>query len=102
MAGCGEKERETIRPEFDRSIMIDFQGAKINSDTGFLVRREIDERFGVLEPSESELEDTRSWVHTNHFHAEVIAMPLHRVLHTGRPAHSCRLKLRLHPRSCHP
>ena len=24
----GERERETIRPEFDRSIMIDFQGAK--------------------------------------------------------------------------
>ena len=37
MAGSGEEERETIRPEFDRSIMIDFQGAKITSDTGFLV-----------------------------------------------------------------
>ena len=23
MIGCGERERETIRPEFDRSIMID-------------------------------------------------------------------------------
>jgi hypothetical protein len=66
MVGCGEKERETIRPEFDRSIMIDFQGAKITSDTGFLLMREIDERFGILGPIESELEDTRSWVHSNH------------------------------------
>ena len=66
MVGYGEKERETIRPEFDRSIVIDFQGAKITSDTGFLLLREIDERFNILGPIESELEDTRSWVHTNH------------------------------------
>jgi hypothetical protein len=46
MAGSGEEERETMRPHFDRSIMIDFQGAKITSDTGFLLLREIDERFG--------------------------------------------------------
>jgi hypothetical protein len=30
--------------------MIDFQGAKITSDTGFLLLREIDERFGILGP----------------------------------------------------
>lgn len=29
MVGCGERERETVRPEFDRSIMIDFQEAKV-------------------------------------------------------------------------
>ena len=60
MHGSGEKERETIRPEFDPSIMIDFQGARITSDTGFLLLREVDERFGILGPIESELEDTRS------------------------------------------
>ncbi len=47
MHGSGEEERETIRPEFDRSIMIDFQGAKITSDTGFLLLREIDDLFGI-------------------------------------------------------
>jgi len=47
MRGSGEEQNGTIRPEFDRSIMIDFQGAKINSDTGFLLLREIDERFGI-------------------------------------------------------
>jgi len=36
--------------------MIDFQGAKITSDTGFFLLREIDERFGILGPIESELE----------------------------------------------
>jgi hypothetical protein len=35
--------------------MLDFQGAKITSDTDFLLLREIDERFGILGPIESEL-----------------------------------------------
>jgi hypothetical protein len=60
MRGSGEKEKETMRLEVDRSIMIDFQGAKITRDTGFLLLREMDERFGILGPIETELEDTRS------------------------------------------
>lgn len=60
MHGSCEERRETIRPQFDRSIMMDFQGAKITSDAGFLLLREIDERFGVLGPVDRELEGTRS------------------------------------------
>jgi len=41
----GDKKTGTIRPDLDRSINIDFQGAKITSDTGFLVMREVDQRF---------------------------------------------------------
>ena len=37
----GDKKTGTIRPDFDRSISIDFQGAKITADTGFLLMREI-------------------------------------------------------------
>jgi hypothetical protein len=66
MSGSGEKERETIRPEFNRSIMIDLQGSKTTSDTGFLLLREMNERFGILDPMGSELEDGRSWVHSKH------------------------------------
>ena len=29
MRAFGDKQRGTIRPEFDRSVSIDFQGAKI-------------------------------------------------------------------------
>ena len=54
LVGNGEEERETIRPDFDRSIMTDFQGAKITSDTGFLLLREKGERFGILGPIGSE------------------------------------------------
>ncbi len=45
MRAVGDKKTGTIRPDFDRSISIDFQGAKITSDTGFLLMREIDQRF---------------------------------------------------------
>ena len=79
MVGSGEKERDTIRPEFDRSIMIDFQGAKITSDTGFLLLREIDERFGILGPIESELEDTRSRVHSNHTQLQMVRQRIYQM-----------------------
>ncbi|MFZ0942778.1 MAG: hypothetical protein WB930_16165 [Syntrophobacteraceae bacterium] len=45
MRAVGDKKRGTIRPDFDRSISIDFQGAKITTDAGFLLIREIDQRF---------------------------------------------------------
>jgi hypothetical protein len=44
MLAVGDKKTGTIRPDFDRSISIDFQGAKITTDTGFLLMREIDQR----------------------------------------------------------
>lgn len=37
MLNNGERQKEAIRPHFNRSIMIDFQGAKITSD-GILFR----------------------------------------------------------------
>jgi hypothetical protein len=45
MRAVGDKKRGTIRPDFDRSISIDFQRAKITTDAGFLLIREIDQRF---------------------------------------------------------
>ena len=47
MLANGESQKEVIRPDFNRAIMIDFYGAKITSDVGFLLVREIDERFRV-------------------------------------------------------
>ncbi|MGO9372099.1 MAG: hypothetical protein ACLQBD_08355 [Syntrophobacteraceae bacterium] len=57
MRAVGDKQTRTIRQEFDRSISIDFQGSKINSDTGFLVMREIDQRLNILSAPESQNED---------------------------------------------
>jgi hypothetical protein len=60
MIGSGERRKEVIRPDFNRAIMIDFQGAKITSDVGFLFMREIDERFKIIAPVGDCLEDLRS------------------------------------------
>jgi len=79
MHGSGEEQNDTIRPEFDRSIMIDFQGAKITSDTGFLLLREIDERFGILGPIERELEDARSWVHLSHTQLQMVRQRVYQI-----------------------
>ena len=50
MLDSGESQKEAIRPDFNRSIMIDFQGATISSDTGFILLREVDERFRIIDP----------------------------------------------------
>jgi len=59
MSGSGERKRGPIRLDFNRSIKVDFQGATQSSDTGFLVLREIDERFGIMEAIGEALEDKR-------------------------------------------
>ena len=63
MLASGESRQEVIRPDFNRAILIDFQGATITSDAGFLLVREIDERFKIIAPLEDCLEDTRSVAH---------------------------------------
>jgi hypothetical protein len=62
----GASQEEVIRPDFNRAIRIDFQGAKISSDVGFLLVREIDERFRIIDPIKDGLEDLRSPAHTKH------------------------------------
>ena len=47
MHGNGEAQKEVIRPDFNKSIFIDFAGAKITSHAGFLLIREVDQRFGI-------------------------------------------------------
>jgi len=61
-----------IRPDFNRAIMIDFQGAKITSDVGFILLREIDERFRIIDPMQDCLEDLRSPNHTKHSSVQMI------------------------------
>ena len=48
MPDSGENQKEAIHPDFNRAIMIDFQGAQITLDVGFLLMREIDNRFNAV------------------------------------------------------
>jgi hypothetical protein len=45
--GYGERKKGALRPDFNRSIKMDFQGATLCTDTGFLLLREIASWQGI-------------------------------------------------------
>ena len=59
MIHSGAERTNGIRCRFNPSVGINFQGAKISSDTGILLLREIDERFGITSALEGILQDSR-------------------------------------------
>jgi len=79
MLGEGGSPKVALRPDFNRSILVDFQGAKISSDTGFLLLREMDERFGVIGPMSDCLEDRRSPVHSRHSLVQMIRQRVYQI-----------------------
>ena len=79
MLDSGESQKEVIRPDFNRAIMIDFQGAKITSDVGFLLMREIDDRFKIIAPMGDCLEDLRSSTHSKHSLVQMIRQRIYQI-----------------------
>ena len=80
MPECGESQKEAIRPDFNRAIMIDFQGAKITSDVSFLLLREIDERFRIIDPMKDCLADLRSPAHTKHALVQMVRQRVYQIV----------------------
>jgi hypothetical protein len=72
MLDSGESQEKAIRPDFNRAIMIDFQDATISSDTGFILLREVDERFKIIDPMKGCLEDLRLPSHTRHSMVQMV------------------------------
>ncbi len=79
MSASGESSNGYLRPDFDRSIMMDFLGAKLSSDTGFILMRELDQRHKVIAPIADALEDNRSASHTKHSLIQMIRQRLHQM-----------------------
>jgi hypothetical protein len=79
MLDSGESQNEVIRPDFNRTIMIDFHGAKITSDVGFLLMREKDDRFKIIAPMGDCLEDLRCPKHTEHSLVHMIRQRVYRI-----------------------
>ncbi|MDP6367905.1 MAG: IS1380 family transposase, partial [Nitrospinota bacterium] len=77
--GGGGGQKEVLGPDFNRSILVDFQGAIISSDTGFLVLREMDGRFDIIGPMSGCLEDRRSPVRTRHSLVQVIRQRVYQI-----------------------
>jgi len=79
MLGAGEAEKGTIRPDFNRSIFIDFAGARITSDAGFLLMREVNQRFGIIGSGCRHLEDDRSVYHKKHTFEQMIRQRVYQI-----------------------
>lgn len=72
MNHAGEPENSSVVPSFNCSIQIDFQGARISSDAGVLMLREIDERFHITAPMKDCLDDPRRASHLRHSYVDLI------------------------------
>ena len=79
MLGNGEAKKEAIRPDFNKSIFIAFAGAKITSDAGFLLMREVDQRFAIIESGCNHLVDERSASHKKHTYEQMIRQRVYQI-----------------------
>ena len=61
----GESENSVLRPDFDRSLKLEFHGSRITSDAGLIAYRELDAVFGLTESAGEKLLDWRIGSNTN-------------------------------------
>ena len=62
----GDGRKRALRVQFDRRVKLEFHGAKITSDGGLLLYRELDEALGLSGLAEEALQDTRTGKNTQH------------------------------------
>ncbi len=62
----GERVKETLKLQFDRRLRLEFHGARITSDAGLLVFRELDGALGLTEMAPTCLQDTRGGRNVQH------------------------------------
>ncbi len=62
----GESKKEALRVQFEPSVKMEFHGAKLTSDGGLIVYRELDEVLGLTTLAEEVLQDSRTGQNTQH------------------------------------
>ena len=62
----GDRKKRALRVSYDRSLKLEFHGAKITSDAGLLLYRELDDVFGLTALVEGVLADTRTGKNVQH------------------------------------
>jgi hypothetical protein len=55
----GETQEQPFQLSFNSSLRVDFQGARVTSDGGLILVRELDERLGLSELMGQHLSDSR-------------------------------------------
>jgi hypothetical protein len=55
----GDTEKQPFQLSFNSSLRVDFQGARVTSDGGLILVRELDERLGFGELVDRHLSDSR-------------------------------------------
>jgi hypothetical protein len=60
----GESKNGVLRPDFDRSLRLEFHGSRITSDAGLIAYRELDEVFGLTDFAGKNLLDWRTGSNT--------------------------------------
>jgi len=55
----GETQNRSFQLSFNSSLKVDFQGARVTSDGGLILVRELDERLGLSVLIERHLSDSR-------------------------------------------
>ena len=62
----GEAQKTPLRMGFDGSIKLEFHGAKLTSDAGLLVYRELDDAVHLTASAAGQLTDVRTGSNTQH------------------------------------
>jgi hypothetical protein len=62
----GERQSRPLRLGFDRRVKLEFHGARVTSDAGLLLYRELDETLGLMQVAEGKLVDPRRGRNTQH------------------------------------
>ena len=62
----GEARTDALRLGFDRTLKLQFHGAKLSSDTGLFPYRDLDEAVGLTESAAAELFDFRTGTNIQH------------------------------------
>jgi hypothetical protein len=62
----GERKKRPLRLTFDRRVKLEFHGARVSSDGGLLLYRELEEKLGLMALAEERLVDPRRGKNTQH------------------------------------
>jgi len=62
----GERKNRGLRLQFDPSVKLEFHGARISSDGGLLLFRELDEALGLTNLAGTVLQDKRTGLNVRH------------------------------------